>query len=179
MARMQDFDRLVLPHLHAAVNLARWLVHDSQTAEDLVQDAFLRAFRYFDRLHSNDAKPWLLGIVRNTCFTWLEERRANPAPVELDPEMAESLPAPADGLGISPEAWVDKERLRQRVDEAITALAPLFREVVVLRELEDLSYAEIAKIVDIPIGTVMSRLSRARRELRKTLTDFRSTDCDG
>lgn len=173
MGKARDFETLVLPHLHAALNLARWLVRDEQAAEDIAQDAVLRAFRYFDSMRGNDAKPWLLGIVRNSCFTWLEERRAAPGQIELDETLAETLPAPADGLGMPPDVRLDHEQTRQRVDAAILALAPPFREVVVLRELEDLSYAEIAAIAGIPIGTVMSRLSRAREELRAALAELR------
>lgn len=173
---MRDFEALVLPHLHSAYNLACWLVRDPHVAEDLVQDACLRAFRYFASLRGGDARPWFLGIVRNNCFTWLEERRSSPGLVELDEAMAETLPAPADGLGISPEMALERERTRQRVDQAILALTPPFREVIVLRELEDLSYAEIAQVAGIPIGTVMSRLARARAELKVALAELRRTD---
>ena len=159
----------MLPHLNAAFNLARWLLHDAQVAEDIVQDACLRAYRYFDTLRGDDARPWLLGIVRNNCYTWLEEQRLGPGHVELDDELIDTLPAPEHGPGMDPGAILDQARRRKLVDAAIRALAPPFREVVVLRELEELSYAEIAQIVAIPIGTVMSRLSRARAELRTAL----------
>ena len=176
MAKPREFEARVLPHLHAAFNLARWLVRDAHVAEDLVQDACLRAYRYFDSLRGDDARPWLLGIVRNNCFTWLEEQRMSPKQVELDDVLIDSLPGPEEGAGMSPEATLDRKRTCQRVDAAIMALAPPFREVVVLRELEDLSYAEIAQIASLPIGTVMSRLSRARAELKMALVELRRPD---
>ncbi|MCX7174586.1 MAG: sigma-70 family RNA polymerase sigma factor [Proteobacteria bacterium] len=169
MTSARDFEKRVLPHLHAAFNLARWLVHDDHVAEDMVQDAYLRAYRYFASLREGDARPWLLGIVRNNCFTWLEEQRLTPGQVELDDELIDTLKAPEHGQGMDPGAILDQEQTRKRVDDAIRALAPPFREVVVLRELEGMSYAEIAQIAAIPIGTVMSRLSRARSELKGAL----------
>jgi RNA polymerase sigma-70 factor (ECF subfamily) len=171
VAKASDFEAMVLPHLHAAYNLARWLVRDEHAAEDVVQSAFLRAFRYFDAMRGDDARPWLLGIVRNNCYTWLEEQRLLPE-VELDEQLAETLPASPDGIGQSPEAALDHKRIRQQVDAAIAALPPPFREVVVLRELEDLSYADIARIAGVPIGTVMSRLARARAQLKLALAEL-------
>jgi RNA polymerase sigma-70 factor (ECF subfamily) len=173
LANARDFETLVLPHLHAAYNLARWLVHDDHVAEDMVQDACLRAYRYFASLREGDARPWLLGIVRNNCYTWLEEQRLAPGQVELDDELIDTLPAPPQGQGMDPGARLDREQTRGAVDAAIRGLAPPFREVVVLRELEEMSYAEIAQIASIPIGTVMSRLSRARAELKHALATFR------
>lgn len=172
MANARDFEALVLPHLHAAFNLARWLVHDDHVAEDLVQDACLRAYRYFESLREGDPRPWLMGIVRNNCYTWLEQQRLIPRHVELDDELIDTLSAPEHGQGMDPGAVLDQERTRKVVDDAIRALAPPFREVVVLREIEGLSYAEIAQVASIPIGTVMSRLSRARAELKGTLAVF-------
>ncbi len=172
MANERDFETLVLPHLHAAFNLARWLVRDDHVAEDIVQDACLKAYRYFGSLREGDPRPWLMGIVRNNCYTWLEEERLIPGRVELDDELIDTLSAPEHGQGMDPGAILDRERTRKAVDDAIRALTPPFREVVVLRELEGLSYAEIAQIASIPIGTVMSRLSRARAELKGTLALF-------
>jgi RNA polymerase sigma-70 factor (ECF subfamily) len=175
VTRGRDFEAVVLAHLDAAFNLARWLVRDAHAAEDIVQEACLRAYRYFASLRGDDARPWLLGIVRNGCFDWLERRRVTPDHVELDDELAHSHPELADA-GPTPEALLERERTRQRVDAAIMALAPAYREVVVLRELEGLSYAEIAQIASVPIGTVMSRLSRARAELKSRLAHLRSSD---
>jgi RNA polymerase sigma-70 factor (ECF subfamily) len=167
----RDFEALVLPHLNAAYNLARWLVRDSDVAEDLVQDACLRAFRYFAALHGEDARPWLLGIVRNNCYSWLDEQKRLPGHVALDDELNERIAAPDEGQGRDPGVRLDEARSRRLVDAAIGALPPRYREVIVLRELEELSYAEIARIADIPIGTVMSRLSRAREELKQALSN--------
>ncbi|SBT04096.1 RNA polymerase sigma factor, sigma-70 family [Candidatus Accumulibacter aalborgensis] len=173
MTTPRDFETLVLPHLQAAFNFARWLVHDHQVAEDVVQDAFLRAYRYFDSLRGDDARPWLLAIVRNNCYTWLEEQRTEPGRVELDDDLIDKLPAHEHGQETDPGIALERERTRKLVDHALRALAPPFREVVVLRELEGLSYAEIAHVAAIPIGTVMSRLSRARAELKTTLAALR------
>lgn len=176
MANVRNFEALVLPHLDAAYNLARWLMRDDHLAEDMVQDACLRAFKYFDALHGDDARLWLLGIVRNNCYTWLENQRKRPEHVVLDDTLLDAMPAQGDRIREDPEVAVDQRRRRSLVDAAIAALAPPFREVVVLRELEGLSYAEIAKVAAIPIGTVMSRLSRAREELRAALNTLRGHD---
>src|SRR5262245_45452962 len=123
---------MVLTHLDAAFNLARWLVRDEHAAEDIVQESCLRAYRYFGSLRGEDARPWLLGIVRNNCFSWLDRRRSDPAQIELDGEHAHALPEIADTTNATPEAALESKRTRQRVDAAITALAPPFREVIVL-----------------------------------------------
>ncbi len=171
MSRPNDFDTLVLPHLDAAYNLARWLVRDEHVAEDLVQDAFVRAFRHFAGFRGGPARPWLLGIVRNTCFTWLEEQRKRPGQVALDDALLDTLAGDEAQPGNDPAAAIDDQRRGALVNAAIRALAPPFREVIVLREIEGLDYAEIAQIAAIPIGTVMSRLSRARAHLRGALAD--------
>jgi len=178
VSKTSDFETLVLAHLDAAYNLARWLVRDDTTAEDLVQDAALRAFRYFGSLRGDQARPWLLGIVRNACFTWLEEQRQQPGRVEWDEEVVQAagVAAAEDAPETGPEAALDGKRTRARVDAAIRSLSPPFREVVVLRELEGLSYGEIAQIAGIPIGTVMSRLARARDVLRTALADAKRED---
>lgn len=172
--RRQSFEQHVLPHLDAAYNLARWLLRDEPAAEDAVQEASMRALRYIDSLRSGDARPWLLGIVRNTCFTMLERQRGGPQLVEFDEAgftaALDAAQPPAD----DPAALLQRQRLRQQVDAAIRALAPLLREVIVLREFEELEYAEIAKIVAVPLGTVMSRLARARARLRGALAPFHS-----
>lgn len=170
MTHARDFEALVLPHLNAAHNLARWLVRDGDAAEDLVQEACLRAFRYFDSLQGEEARPWLLGIVRNNCYNWLDEQKRQSGRVVLDDELLDRLAAPDEGQGRDPGVQLDEARSRRLVDDAIRALPPRYREVIVLRELEELPYAEIARIADIPIGTVMSRLSRAREELKQALS---------
>ena len=176
VTKAREFETMVLPHLDAAFNLARWLVRDPHAAEDIVQESYLRAFRYFSSLRGDDAKPWLMGIVRNNCFSWLDKTRSSPEQVELDDELAHSLPELADSAGATPEMLLERERTRREVNAAIMSLAAPFREVVVLRELEGMSYAEIAQIAAVPVGTVMSRLSRARAELKSRLAEHWSSN---
>ena len=158
------FAAQALPHLDAAFNLARWLARDAQVADDVVQEAFLRAFDSFDGLRGDNAKPWLLAIVRNTCFTWLARNRAGAGQVSYDEEM-HALPDPE----ADPERLALRAEDKRRVDDAIAQLPLEFREAIVLRELEDLSYKEIAIVLAIPIGTVMSRLARGRQLLTRAL----------
>ena len=174
MSSARSFEALVLPHLDAAYNLARWLVRDEHAARDIVQDSCVRALRYFASFRGDQARPWLLAIVRNNCLSWLEAQRSQPEQVELEALEAAAVPPtqPSD----DPLALLEGQRQRLRVDTAIAALAPPFREVIVLREIEGLAYAEIATIADIPVGTVMSRLARARAELKAALTEFRKQD---
>jgi RNA polymerase sigma-70 factor (ECF subfamily) len=153
------FEQAVLPHIDAAYNLARWLTRNDHDAKDVLQDAMLRAFRHFGSLRG-EPRPWLLAVVRNACFTWLQANR--PADVEPLADVAdESLPGP--------EAAFARSVDRRLLNEAIAALPVQFREVLVLRELEDLAYRDIARIAGIPVGTVMSRLSRARRLLAESM----------
>ncbi|MBK6009450.1 sigma-70 family RNA polymerase sigma factor [Ramlibacter ginsenosidimutans] len=160
------FERVVLPHLDAAYNLARWLTRDDHDARDVVQEALLRALRYFHGLRGDNARPWLLQIVRHTCWSWLEQNR----PAELvpldDDENWREVQAPA---GDEPQAQAARKADRARMDWALGCLPPAYREVIVLRELEDLSYKDIARIADLPLGTVMSRLARGREQLRRLL----------
>ena len=168
---MQDdgqarFAACVLPHLDAAYNLARWLVRDAHDAQDVVQDALVRALRHFDGFRGGDARPWLLAIVRNAAFSWLRERRPDEVALpddELDTALAAAAPA------ANPESLAMRRAERREIDEAIVALPIALREALVLRELEELSYREIARITGVPIGTVMSRLSRARHLLAAAL----------
>jgi RNA polymerase sigma-70 factor (ECF subfamily) len=155
------FERLVMVHLDAGYNLARWLTHDVRDAEDVVQDACLRAMKYMDTLHAEDGRAWFLTIVRRAFYDWLARNR--PALLVRDDESAiEALADEAD----NPEQALARKSERLALAEAVAALPLPFREVIVLRELEDLSYKEIARIADVPVGTVMSRLSRARRLLQ-------------
>ena len=172
MSRLARFERSVVPHLDAAFNLARWLTRNDHDAQDVVQEAFLRAFRYFDTLADADGRPWLLAIVRNTCYTWLEKNR--PAEVValedsgIVPEEAETIghASPSDS---NPEVIVLLSAQRKLVNQALEELPVGYREVLVMRELEELTYKEIAQVAGIPIGTVMSRLARGRDLLRRAI----------
>jgi RNA polymerase sigma-70 factor, ECF subfamily len=154
----------VLPHVDAAFNLARWLLRRRTDAEDVAQEALLRACRFFRGFHGEDARAWLLQIVRNTCYTWLEKNRPMEQSTEFDEELHLQACATPETLAIAGD---DRERLIL----ALETLPPRFREVLVLRELEGCSYKEIAAITSIPIGTVMSSLSRARRQLHSALAN--------
>jgi RNA polymerase sigma-70 factor (ECF subfamily) len=172
VSNRQAFETLVLPHLDAAYNLARWLLRSEQAAEDAAQEASMRALRYIGTLRGDDARPWLLGIVRNTCFTMLERTRNQPQWVDFDDAEFEAALVEAPQHGADPVLQLQQQRVRLQVDAAIRALSPPLREVIVLREFEDLDYAQIAKIVAVPIGTVMSRLARAREKLRAALSSI-------
>src|SRR5512138_3175484 len=160
---LQNFEEVALPHLEAAYNLARWLTRNETDAEDIVQEAFLKAFRHFDTFHGDDGRPWLLAIVRNTCYTWMRQKRSVDLQIDLDEEIFIST----DDL--NPEMLLLKEANEQLVRKALEELPVEFREVIVLREFEELSYKQIANIAKIPLGTVMSRLSRARKGLQQIL----------
>jgi RNA polymerase sigma-70 factor (ECF subfamily) len=163
------FETLVLPHLDAAYNLARWLLRDTAAADDALQEASLRAFRYIESLRGDDARAWLLGIVRNTCFTMLERQRNGPELVEFDEAAFHAALGAAGRDAADPSTLLEQRHLRVVVDAAIRALSPALREVIVLREFEELDYAQIASIAAVPVGTVMSRLARAREKLRSVL----------
>jgi RNA polymerase sigma factor (sigma-70 family) len=172
MDRTRQFEAAALPHLNSAYNLARGLLRDEHNAQDVVQEAYLRAFRFFDGFRGGDARPWLMGIVRNTCFSWMREHGRGPEHVEFDEERdSGSYDAAHSSADDNPETLLMRKLESGRVNAAIEQLPPLFRETLILRELEDMSYEEIAQIAGIPIGTVMSRLSRARRLLRTALTE--------
>jgi len=164
----RDLDRFngsVLPYLDAAHNLARYLLRDAHDAEDAVQDAFLRAIRHFDGFRGVDGRAWLLSIVRNTCFTRLRGRPATGENVEFDEEIHT-----VEEMAPSPEVDLERKARTESVWEGLDRLAVEFREALVLRELEGLSYKEIAQVTDVPIGTVMSRLARARKQLLLALS---------
>jgi RNA polymerase sigma-70 factor (ECF subfamily) len=161
-ARRAGFEATFLPHLPAAYNLARWLTRDGHDAEDVVQEAYLRAFRSSGGFHGGDGRAWFLAIVRNTCLTWLQRNRPPKPTVPFDEAVHGG---PADAAESPPGG----EALRRAMD----GLPPEFREAVVLRELEGLSYKEVAAVTGVPIGTVMSRLSRGRGLLREAMTGQR------
>jgi len=153
----EHFDDTILPHLDAAHNLARWLVRGSGDAEDVVQEACLRAFRYFGSFRGGNARAWLLRIVRTTAFRWLDKNRAQQRTTEFDEEIHSDRAAALDA-----ETLLLKRADRELLDRAMRRLPCRLREVLVLRELEGLSYKEIAEVVGVPTGTVMSSLFRAR-----------------
>jgi RNA polymerase sigma-70 factor (ECF subfamily) len=161
------FERAVVPHLDAAYNLARWLTGRDHDAEDVVQEAFLRAFQFFGSFHGTDGRAWLLTIVRNTCYTWLEHNRGRQAVTSFDEEQHSGA-----SVSVSPESVLARREDQELVWRALEKLAPEFREVIVLRELEGMSYQEIAAIAAIPMGTVMSRLARAREKLEHGLSNL-------
>jgi RNA polymerase sigma-70 factor (ECF subfamily) len=161
---LSPFEQTMLPHLDAAYNLARWLLRHEHDAEDAVQDAFLRAHQSFARFHGRDGRPWLLTIVRNVCYSRLRERHRSAAPEPFDDEAHGSTHDPAEA---NRSAW--REIKGAHLQRALEQLAPEFREVIVLHELEGLAYREIAAVAAIPIGTVMSRLARARQKLQVEL----------
>ncbi len=165
-----DFEKVMLPHLDAAYNLARWLIRDPSMAEDVVQDAYERACKYFAAFRGGSGRAWLLQIVRNAAYSTLKTRRrgmevslssgtraADEDGIDMD------MPDPSPG----PEAMLAQRQDLAALDDALNALPVGWRECLILREVEDLSYKEMARIMDVPIGTVMSRLSRARRALQR------------
>jgi RNA polymerase sigma-70 factor (ECF subfamily) len=171
-ARPQSMPDELLRHLDAAYNLARWLSGNEHDAQDIAQESFLRAVRFGDQCREGNARPWLLQIVRNTCHTWRVRRRTGAAPVEaLDGAVAPD--------STSPDLTLQRRQDARAVRRAIELLPEEFREVVVLREIEGLAYKEIAGVVGVPVGTVMSRLSRARERLRELLADHHAEVSDG
>ena len=163
----ESSEEALLQHLDAAYNFARWLTRDERDAEDVVQESYLRALKHFDTFKGGDARPWLLKIVRNTYYTWIQRNRlASMTPFDEEEDIHVS-DAP------SPEMLLVKEAEQQVVRRALRQLPTEFREVIVLREFEELSYQQIADAVQIPMGTVMSRLARARGRLAKIISNCR------
>jgi RNA polymerase sigma-70 factor (ECF subfamily) len=162
--QLARFEQVILPHLDAAYNLARWLTRDDHDAEDTVQEAYLRAYQFFGGFRGTDGRAWLLAVVRNTCYTWLEKNRPRVPETTFD----EARHGAAGAAG--PEALLLQKEERERLRRALEELPAEFREVIVLRELEGLTYKEIAAIIGAPLGTVMSRLARARERLQQVLT---------
>jgi RNA polymerase sigma-70 factor (ECF subfamily) len=158
------FEQTVLPHLAAAYNLARWLTRNDHDAEDVVQEAYVRALKFFRGFRGGDSRPWLLAIVRHTGYTWLQHNRGYEPMTAFDEEIHS-----IEGEMANPETLLLQRSNQQLLTEALEALPVEFREVIVLRELEGLSYKEIAHIADLPLGTVMSRLARARKRLQQSL----------
>jgi len=162
--RSELFEHTVLPHLDSAYNLARWLAGNDQDAQDVAQEASLRAFKYFGGFRGNNPRAWLLSIVRNTFYTWLRKNRPPEGTVEIDDQTLE-IEDSANAEAANPR-FADADAVRR----AIADLPVEFREIVILREMEGFSYKEIAELAELPMGTVMSRLARARKLLQKSLT---------
>ena len=161
-ARNRWFELLAMPHLDAAFNLARWLTGNTADAEDVVQDAYLRAFRYLDAFRGDNFRVWLLTIVRNSFLDWLKDNRSGRQVFHLSPaDLERADPAPG------PEAMLLERVDSETLGSLMAQLPAEYREVLILREIEDLSYKDIAAITGMPAGTVMSRLSRARLAPRK------------
>lgn len=174
-AKLKRFETAVLAHLDAAHNLARWIVRDDAAAEDVVQEASLRAFRFFDRMHGDNPKAWFMTVVRNACLDWLKDHRRRGVEEAYDDEVHGAAAASATGAGLeSPESALARATESRWLRDVLMALPREYREVLVLRELEELSYKEIGGIVGVPIGTVMSRLARGRDLLQRRLRDPRA-----
>lgn len=161
------FEQAVMPHMNAAYNLARWLTRNDHDAEDLAQEAYLRAFKALDGLRGEDGRTWLLTIVRNTCYTWLRQNRWRDLTTEFDEEMHSE-----ESVGSDPEMILFQGADQQLIQQAVEELPIEFREVLILREIEGMSYKEIAVVAGIPAGTVMSRLARARKYLQQRLAEI-------
>jgi RNA polymerase sigma-70 factor (ECF subfamily) len=168
---LPSFDQAALPHLDAAYNLARWLARNEQDAQDIVQEAYLRAFRFFPAFRGGDARAWIMKIVRNTCYTWLHENRPLQGTMEFDENVFSRDSRPSN-----PEEFVLQNDSGALLRKALEALPMNFREVLILRELDGMSYKEIAEITGMAAGTVMSSLSRARVRLRQALKDIIATE---
>lgn len=180
-----EFEKMMLPHLASAYNLARWLLRHPQDAEDVVQTSYLKAFKSFDQLSGDkpsmpQCASWLLKIVRNTCLTLLKKNSNNAGVIHLDDVKNASEERRLDEALVDihnlPGTKLDIQATQQTVRRAVNQLPVEFREIIVLREFEDLSYRQIAEITGIPIGTVMSRLARARKQLRNLLLPHREEE---
>ncbi|MDB6066689.1 MAG: polymerase, sigma-24 subunit, subfamily [Pedosphaera sp.] len=168
--RFKLFEQTILPHLDAAYNLARWLTGNDHDAQDVAQEASLRAFKFFGNFRGENPRAWLLTIVRNTFYGWLRKNR----PAEIVGELVEASPE-AEDVAVNAETINSRLADAEVIRRAIAELPVEFREIVVLREMEGFSYKEIADLSDVPIGTVMSRLARARKLLQKSLAaEFKS-----
>jgi len=165
--RQERFETMVLVHVDAAYNLARWLLRDDSSAEDVVQDASLRAFRFFDSMQGASPKAWFIAIVRNACLDWIGARKRRGLEESFDEgEHGGALPDGA-GQAESPETLAARAGDARHLHACIDALPFEFREVLILREMEEMSYQEISAVVGVPMGTVMSRLSRGRERLAR------------
>ena len=163
--KLARFEQSIMPHMDAAYNLARWLSSNDSDAQDVVQEAYLRAFKFFGGFRGGNSRAWLLRIVRNAFYDWLKKNRGDHAEEQLDEELHEAIDE-----GAGPDAALLEKTDHERLHQAIAELPVEFREILILRELEGFSYREISEVADVPLGTVMSRLARGREHLRKVLT---------
>jgi RNA polymerase sigma-70 factor, ECF subfamily len=168
------FEQAVLPHMDAAYNLARWLVRNPQDAEDIVQESYLRAYKFWAGFQGGDSRAWLLKIVRNTSYTFLDKNR----PAAQSEEFDEKIHSAAPAVPASPDAEASMIRTveSRMLREALEELPVNFREILVLRELEELSYKQISEMLEVPVGTVMSSLARGRERLREILLRLRAKE---
>lgn len=177
------FEQDVVPHLNAAYNLARWLTRNDADAEDIVQMSFVRAFRFFDSFRGGNVRAWLLTIVRRTYYSSLRDHRHEDDDISFDDALHSSADTIGDGApfsaGSHPESIAVSHDTQRLINQGLEQLPRAFREIVVLKDLEDFSYREIADIVDIPIGTVMSRLARGRKLLAAYLRQHNLGESDG
>lgn len=165
------FQAVVIPHINSAFNLARWLTHGHADTEDIVQEAYLRAFKFFDSFHGEDGRVWLLGIVRNTFYSWYQQNKGQSPHMQFD-EYLHGSNEESDLLqDANPEHILIQKDSQRLLQQAMRELPTEFREVMVMRELEELTYKQIAEIIQIPIGTVMSRLGRGRKQLAAILAE--------
>jgi RNA polymerase sigma-70 factor, ECF subfamily len=162
--KLERFEQAILPHLDAAYNLARWLTRNEEDAKDMVQEAYLRAFKFFDGFHGVDGRAWLLSTVRNTCYTWLAQNRRSQTTTSFDEEIHG-----VDEETLNPAALAIRSGNLEILRESLEKMPEEFREVIVLRDLEEMSYKQIAEVINVPLGTVMSRLARARACLKHIL----------
>ncbi|MFI5323711.1 MAG: sigma-70 family RNA polymerase sigma factor [Thermodesulfobacteriota bacterium] len=162
--KLAQFEETILPHVRAAYNLARWLTGSEHDAEDVAQEAYLRAFKFFEGFRGIDSRAWLLAIVRNTCYTWLKQKKMHDSMTVFDEENHST-----EENVLNPETKLLQAMDTELIRKAIEELPVEYREVVVLCDLEGLSYKEIAQIIKLPIGTVMSRIARARKRLIELL----------
>jgi RNA polymerase sigma factor (sigma-70 family) len=166
--KIARFEALVLPHLDSAYNLARWMTRSSSDAEDIAQEAMMRAFRFFDTFHGEDARVWLLTIVRNTYLTWVRRQLPQQNSAEFDERLHTDIES-----ALTPESEFLRQATVEHVRRAIENLPAEFREVILMREVEQLSYKQIAAVTQSPLGTVMSRISRGRSMLRQLIAGER------
>jgi RNA polymerase sigma-70 factor (ECF subfamily) len=160
--KLELFEEIILPHLNSAYNLARWLTRNEHDAQDVVQESYLRAFRFFDGYHGGEPKAWLLAVVRNTCHTWRRREKRDVTKVLFD----EAAHTPDPDTPNAEERLVEATKMNT-LRHCIETLPVEFREVLVMRELEEMSYQQVADVAGLPVGTVMSRLSRARKRLEE------------